>query len=192
MVTAHHDPVQELVPKGSHLTCPVVTDLSHGVHTSGNSKWWSQLWRCKMILFSCVFSSFPSVTQGGSCVFLPQQRFVIEEKAGVACKRRPFLAFVFQSLNPLRRLCPVSLRESSRRCYYPWNPERQPKEGIYGNEGKRGQWVSWERGKSQRRMAAWFPDLINIILPQKQQKQWTQRDRVHLDNGCLRLNSVNC
>lgn len=45
----------------------------------------------------------------------------------------------------------------------------------------------FDLGRPQRRMAAWFPDLINITLPQKQQKQWTQRDHVHLGNACLRL-----
>lgn len=39
--------------------------------------------------------------------------------------------------------------------------------------------------KPHRRMAAWFPDLKNITFPQRQQKQWTQRDHLHLDNRCL-------
>lgn len=186
VVTAHHDAVQEQVPKGSHLTSPAVPDLSHRVHTSGNSKWWSQLWRCKMILFSCVFSSFPSFMQRGSCVFFPQQRFGIESRSGLQKTSIP--GFCFLKSKSTEETMPRFLEGEGKEVLLSRKPWKRNQRRHLWKSGKERQGSGFHEngqqhfdlGRSQRRMAAWFLDLVNITLHQKKQNQWTQGDHVHL------------
>ena len=117
----------------------------------------------------------------------------IESRSGL--RETSLTVFVFQSLNPLRRLCWVFLREGGREVVLlrkSWKTDRRKDLWKSGKEREgsglheNGQ-RHFDVGRPQRRMAAWFPDLINITLPQKQHNQWTQRDHVHVDNECLRL-----
>lgn len=143
------------------------------------TKWLSQLWRCNLIFFSSVFSSFPPFRPGESSV--------------LSCLKGACDRIESKEWPPRDFASWCAWGRGQRDPFIKGNSERETRRGIFGNQGERE--VSGLHENGQQRPdpgrpwenACMVSRLEKDSFAPRQQKPWTRRDYVPLDNGCLQL-----